>query len=64
MKTIELYEKSLSEIRYEMFGGNDLLSVKDYEQGSPEYNYIAKVNDALNKMSTIIDMMRNEIKLS
>lgn len=62
MKTIELYEKILSEIRYEMFG-EDCLSISDYEQGSKEYEYIAKVNDALNKMSRIIDMMRSEIKL-
>lgn len=61
MKSIDLYLKVLNVIRYDVLNSCHC-RLSDFEEDSKAYDLLVTVNDACNKLSALIDIMKYETK--
>lgn len=63
MKTLELYVAILRKISFETLEKDEELRLSDFESNSPTYKAITIINDAANNLSSLIDIMEQELSI-
>lgn len=63
MKTLELYVAILEKVRFETFNLDEDLKLGNFDTNSPTYKAINIINDAALDLSSLIDIMKQELSI-
>lgn len=63
MKTLALYIAILKKVRFETLEKGDDLKLSAFDSDSPTYKAITIINDAANNLSSLIDIMEQELSI-
>jgi hypothetical protein len=63
MKTLELYVAILKKVRFETLEKGDDLKLGNFDTDSPTYKAICIINEAANDLSSLIDIMKQELSI-
>lgn len=63
MKTLELYIAILKKVRFETLEKDDDLRLSAFDSDSPTYKAITIINNAANNLSSLIDIMEQELSI-
>lgn len=63
MKTLELYVAILKKIRFETLEKDEELRLGAFESNSPTYKAITIISEAANNLSSLIDIMEQELSI-
>lgn len=63
MKTLELYVAILRKIRFETLEKDEELRLSAFESDSPTYKAITIIIEAANNLSSLIDIMEQELSI-
>ena len=63
MKTLELYIAILKKVRFETLAKDDDLKLTAFDSDSPTYKAITIINDACNTLTSLINMMEQELSI-
>ena len=64
MKTLELYIAILKKVRFETLEKDDDLRLSAFDSDSPTYKAITIINNAANNLSSLIDIMEQELSIN